>query len=264
MRRWLKTGLGRLVFAGGLHHLALRRAAVIVTFHRVDDALVGDPISCTRQTFRAFCEFFRTYFVVVSLDELCDKLARGADIGRHLVISFDDGYADNFEVAAAELRELGLPASFFVATGFVGTDRTPAWDAAKGIKSRWMTWDQVRSLHGQGFTLGAHTVNHVDLGAVSRAEAVGEIVGSKQRLEAEVGQAARHFAYPFGGPEHLTAANRREVVRAGFRTCLSAYGGVVRADTDPLAMRRVAITPWYRDPFQFGFELIRTAMDGAR
>lgn len=171
IKRRIKAILGMIAFGTGFYRLFFGSKAVIVLFHRVDDALNGDPISCSRQTFVRFCRFFRRYFVVVPLSELLGKLRRGEDISRHLAITFDDGYRDNWENAAPELRSLDLPACFFIATGFIGTNRIAPWDGDAGIESRWMDWDDVRALHGSGFEIGAHTVNHVDLGQTVRSEA---------------------------------------------------------------------------------------------
>lgn len=257
MRRKIKSLLGRVIFFAGLHRVALRSRAVVVLFHRVDDSFAGDPISCTSAEFRAYCDFFRRHFVVVSLSELVAKLRAGRDISRHLVITFDDGYRDNWETAAAELRERGLPACFFVASGFIGTDRVGWWDAANGVRSRWMTWDQVRLLRESGFEVGAHTVNHPDLGCVDRDEAEREVVESRSRLEAELGIPVQHFAYPFGGRINIKEENREVVRSAGFASCLSAYGGLVTHGTDPMSMQRVPTSNWALCPYQFGFELLQ-------
>lgn len=135
MTRRMNAGLGRLLFHCGLYKGLTRGKALIALFHRVDDRLVGNPISCTSREFRAYCEFFARHFRVVSLGELLHRLERGSDISRHLVITFDDGYLDNYEVAAGELIRLGLPACFFIATGVIGTRRVPWWDAEPGIES---------------------------------------------------------------------------------------------------------------------------------
>jgi peptidoglycan/xylan/chitin deacetylase (PgdA/CDA1 family) len=253
----LKAALGQLVYRSGMYKLAWRHRAVIVLFHRVDDRYPENPITCSRAQFAAFCDFFARYFKVVTLGELLERLERRADISRRLVITFDDGYRDNYEVAAAELRKRGLPACFFIPTGFVGSDRSAPGDARRSIRSEWMNWDEVRSLFEQNFELGAHTITHPDLGRVSGAEAEQEIAGSKARLEAEAGTRIRYFAYPFGGADQITEENRTIVRQVGFSCCLSAHGGVVRAADSPFRLRRAPINMWYLSPYQFGFEAMR-------
>ena len=256
VRRRVKAALGRLAYWTGLYRLFFRGKAVIVLFHRVDDRFDGDPITCSRSAFRAFCTFFRRYFVVVSFGELLAKLRRGERIDRHLAITFDDGYRDNAAIAAPELLSLGLPACFFVATGFVETDRMAPWDAEQGIPSEWMTWEHVRRLHRQGFEIGAHTVNHVDLGVVEGELADAEIRGSRERLERELSAPVSFFSYPFGRPDSITEANRERVRDAGFECCVSAFGGVIAPVTDAFRARRTPISSWFLSPYQFGFEVM--------
>ena len=166
-RRHVKAALGRLTYRSGRHLSAWRNRAVITLFHRVDDRYPSDPITCSRAQFTAFCDFFARYFIVVSLSEIVDRLRRGADISRLLAITFDDGYRDNYEFCAAELRRRGLPACFFVATDFIGTDTIPWWDARQSIRPEWMNWDEVRDLLAQGFEIGSHTKTHADCGRIA-------------------------------------------------------------------------------------------------
>ena len=253
MKRRVKALLGWLLFRSGAYQRFFRDKAVVVLFHRVDDRYPGDPITCGTDAFREFCDFFQRHFTVVPLRTLIAKLRSGDDVSRHLVISFDDGYLDN-RAAANELLLRRIPACFFIATEFIGSNKVPAWDSRAGIRSEWMTWADVRSLRDSGFELGAHTKNHVDLGAVSGEEAREEIAGSGRRLSAEAGVPIDLFSYPFGRREQITEANREIVREAGYICCPSAYGGVVRKGDDPFRMCRTPISPWHLSPYQFGFE----------
>ena len=139
-------------------------------------------------------------------------------------------------------------------TGFIGTDRVAPWDNEAGIESQWMSWDDVRALGGSGFEIGAHTVNHVDLGTTALNEASVEIAESKRRLEDELGRKITMFSYPFGRADQITEENRGVVRDAGFSCCFSAYGGTVGPQDDPYRLERTPISLWYASPFQFGFE----------
>jgi peptidoglycan/xylan/chitin deacetylase (PgdA/CDA1 family) len=253
MMRRIKSLLGRVSFRSGVYRTFFRDKAVIVLFHRVDDRYPGDPISCTTAEFREFCDFFQRYFTVVSFHTLLHKLKRGDDISRHLVVTFDDGYRDN-RSAADELQGRNMAACFFIATEFIGTNRVPWWDANSGIVSEWMSWADVRSLRDKGFELGAHTKNHVDLGAVKIEDAEDEIVGSLRRLEIEMETPIDLFSYPYGRPQQITEEAREIVRNTGFVCCPSAYGGTVRKGDDPFYVLRTPISPWYISPYQFGFE----------
>jgi peptidoglycan/xylan/chitin deacetylase (PgdA/CDA1 family) len=113
----------------------------------------------------------------------------------------------------------------------------------------------VRALDLEGFEVGAHTVNHIDMGKVDRSTAEQEVNESKHRLEAELAKPVPLFAYPYGGLAQMNEENREVVRAAGFRCCLSAYGGDVVPGDDPFYVMRQPISPWYLSPYQFGFEV---------
>lgn len=256
-RTRVKDLLGRFMQATGLGQRQRGDRGVIALFHRVDDALGDNPISCTVAEFAAYCDFFRDHFEVVPLSEIVQRVRDDRALDRTLAITFDDGYWDNEAVAAPLLEERGLPACFFIATNFIGSQRVPWWDSELSIASRWMNWDQVRSLHNRGFEIGAHTLNHVDLGKVSTETAAVEIRGSKARLEEVLSQEIDLFSYPYGRRHQITETARDLVREAGFLCCLSAYGGLVNRAADPYRVRRVPISPYYRTPYQYAFDALR-------
>jgi peptidoglycan/xylan/chitin deacetylase (PgdA/CDA1 family) len=96
----------------------------IVIFHRVlplPDALF--PEEMDRERFGAVCAWLSSWFNVLPLDEAVTRLQRGALPERALAITFDDGYADNHDIALPVLKAHGLCATFFVATGFLDGGR---------------------------------------------------------------------------------------------------------------------------------------------
>jgi hypothetical protein len=255
--KWhVKHAAGKFLSASRLYGSCLRAKGIVVLFHRVDSRLAGNPLCCSEAEFRMWCTFFKDHFNVVRLEDFVGRLRQGAPIGDQLCITFDDGYLDNYTAAAPELSRQDLPATFFVATDFIGSSTVPWWDAKLPIRPEWMSWDHVRELRAAGFEIGAHTMNHVHMGQVAEAEAEREVLGSRARLEAELGEPPEHFAYPYGSRGHINAANHRVIRRAGFSSCCSAYGGLVSEGDDPLAIQRLPISPWYRSPSQFLTELV--------
>jgi peptidoglycan/xylan/chitin deacetylase (PgdA/CDA1 family) len=192
---------------------------------------------------------------VVSLGELLDGLEAGRPFRGELAISFDDGYLDNYEFAAPVLEAAGLPATFFVATDFIGSRHVPAWDRGCARPPRWMDWDHVRSLRDRGFAIGAHTRSHAHLGELAGDEARDEIEGCRRELAERIGKPPDLFAYPYGQEHHLSAANRELVRAAGFRCCLSCFGGVNRSGADPFQLRRIGMGAWQGSPLLFAFDL---------
>ncbi|MEO8449793.1 MAG: polysaccharide deacetylase family protein [Gemmatimonadota bacterium] len=256
MSRIISGGLGAAGYALGVNRLLMRNRAVIAVFHRVDDRYGGTPITVTESEFKAYCDFFAAHFQVIPLSELMNRLRAGRPIGGALAITFDDGYRDNYLRAAPELRRRGLPACFYIATGFIGTEIQPHWDAERGIRAEWMGWDQVRELHRQGFEIGAHTVTHPDLGKITPEQTHWEATESRRMLEAELSAPITHFCYPFGRSHNITEANRQVIQDVGYASCAACYGGTVAPGDDPFRIRRAPIYEWHLTPGQYGLELL--------
>jgi peptidoglycan/xylan/chitin deacetylase (PgdA/CDA1 family) len=251
----MKRLLGHTLFASRLDAVLLRNVAVVVAFHRVQDAPRSDSLTIDVRMFERYCRFFRQHFRVVPLREVVERLERGLEPNRELAITFDDGYRDNYDNAMPVLEKLSLPATFFVVTQWIGTNVVPGWDERRGVRHPWMTWDQVRSLDRKGFAIGAHTQTHVDLGQVTADVAREEIVGARLALERQLASRVDLFAYPYGGRNNITNVNREVVKAARFRCCCSNFGGVNIPGGDPFDLLRVPISPWYGSPHQFGFDV---------
>jgi peptidoglycan/xylan/chitin deacetylase (PgdA/CDA1 family) len=256
-RSLTRSALGWIVRAAGYVRAGLDRRAVIVGFHRVNDATAGDALTRGTRDYERFCRFFRSHFDVVPLRDILGRLETGQTLEGLLAITHDDGYRDNLEHAAPILAKLGLPATFFVSTGFIGSNVVAPWDRGLPEAPGWMTWDQVRELRALGFDIGAHTCTHADLGVLGAEEALAELVDSRRKLEHELGEPIDLFAYPFGGDANMTPQNRALVRQAGYRCCLSCRGGLARDGADPFELPRVPISPWYADPSQLAFDLAR-------
>lgn len=288
-------------------------------FHRVlpaPDPLFPGEVCATQ--FDAICRWIKHWFNVLPLDTAARLLREGALPARAMAVTFDDGYADNHDVAAPILLRHGLPCTFFVVTGF--SDGGRMWNdtviesvrgcplaemdlgglmaglqsfalgdwpsrrlAAETIIGKvkylptdqrlqlvesiarfsgavlpndlMMTRAQVRSLHGQGFQVGAHTVSHPILKGMKPPQASAEIVGSKVALEEWIDAPVTLFAYPNGKPgEDYEPATVGLVREAGFDAAVSTEWGVSSSKTDPFQLRR--FTPWDRSKGRFWLRLL--------
>lgn len=256
LNKLIKAAGGHAAATAGMYARDFSSKMVVIAFHRINDQLTNDGLTCSAAKFEAFCRFFRRYFKVLPFSEQVAGLRERRPMGGTLSITFDDGYLDNFEVAAPILRKLALPATFFVTTGFIGSQIVPFWDEPLHIQPGWMTWDQLRSLADQGFEFGCHTDTHIDMACADEQTVRGELELSKEKLRQELGVSTKLFAYPFGGKQHINERSLELVRENGFSCCASCYGGSNAPLADPYDIRRIGIAGWFMTPHQFGFELL--------
>jgi peptidoglycan/xylan/chitin deacetylase (PgdA/CDA1 family) len=117
-----------LYYSGALWLMAtlrFRRKAFVLMYHRVlpagADTFSSDSICVTPEAFALQMKFLRRHFRVLSIAELAAHLEAGRELpSRSCVVTFDDGWRDNFEHALPILREQEIPAVIFVATDYIG------------------------------------------------------------------------------------------------------------------------------------------------
>lgn len=227
----LRRGLKDSAFTAAIwaHRLGLARMTaprvVVLLYHRVSDD-VRDNLTVGVEQFDRQMAMVARIGQVLSIEQVLD-MGRVPRTERPLVaVTFDDGYLDNFAHAAPILRRHGIPAAFFVSTGIVNSDRRFPHDIRRGNPPiPMMTWEQLGAMKRWGFTIGSHTVSHIDCAAEPEATVVEELERSRDDLKRELGIDQPVFAYPYGGRRHMTAQRLELVRRAGYVGCLSAYGG---------------------------------------
>ena len=111
-----------------------------------------------------------------------------------IIITFDDGYLDNYVNALPILLEHNFKATIFLVSGFMG--KTSYWRGNGFRKTPLMSWKNAREIMSSGINFGSHTINHYDLTAISLSTAWEEVYMSKIQIEHELGQAVTVLAYP--------------------------------------------------------------------
>jgi peptidoglycan/xylan/chitin deacetylase (PgdA/CDA1 family) len=162
-------------------------------------------------------------FHTISLHQLAESRAGRAVLPKRAVIlTFDDGKSDGFEVVLPSLRKRGMRATFFIITGRVG-------------ESGFLTWEGVRALAAAGMEIGSHTRTHPRLPDLTDAAVEEELRSSKSTLQAELGQTVEVFAYPYNSVRSHTAAL---AAAAGYRI---AVAGPAHGSSDVLRLRRFPV-----------------------
>ncbi len=200
-------GISRGLWTRALRQVC-RRRAVILGYHGVANCRRSDDLFLLQlptARFRRQLEMMRDAgFRFVTVAELARQAAGGAPPAGVAAVSFDDGMQNNLTTAAPILRELGIPATVYVPTGWIGG--RSRWIGDTG-DNRILEPAEIRQLAAAGWEIGAHTVTHADLSTLEYRDAHDEIARSCDALHALTGTRVETFAYPFGryGPEAVAA-----------------------------------------------------------
>lgn len=183
-------------------------------------------------------------YTAIDLDQALAGLRGRTLPAKPVVLTFDDGYADQM-AAFGVLKRHNMRATFYIIGGgeaslwCIGAGRRyhdPLQPPA-GCGDAYMNWDQVRELDRSGLiTIGGHTVNHRDLAGLTADEQRLEIVTGKKMLEEQLGHGVRHFAYPYGIYTEETVG----IVRAaGYVTAVTTETGEYQPGGAPLTLHRM-------------------------
>jgi peptidoglycan/xylan/chitin deacetylase (PgdA/CDA1 family) len=205
--------------------------------------LGDDPLTTSVRSFVEHMVLLHKYCKVVPSAMLAERIAAGQPFPSNTVaIHFDDCYRDILTHAKPVLTALKFPASVFVSSGFVGTERQFPHDE----RSPWVFENlhkrDVCELATSGFEVGSHTVNHVDLAQCGDETVFAELLESKRDLEEVVGRPVTLFSLPFGQEANTRPGVEELVRKAGYRAMFSAYGGYVTHASHLFDLRRISVS----------------------
>ena len=124
----------------------------------------------------------------ITLYDLVNALARGAALPpKPVILTFDDGYRDNYTNAFPLLKQYGFTATFFVLTDVT----------YQGLPD-YLTWDEMREMTAGGMDIECHARVHEDLTDNDDARLVWQVLGCREAIEQETGRRPRFVAYPSG------------------------------------------------------------------
>jgi len=172
---------------------------------------------------------YKRGFSTVSLDDIVEKI-EDPFIDKKFVITFDDGYLDNYTTAFPILKKYGFTATFFLTTDFLG--KYHSWASCKPFP--YINWKHAREMLTHGFSIGSHTCIHPDLTALSHKETERELFVSRKTIEDNLGTAVVHFSYPFG---KYNQRIKEMVINAGYLSACS----VSCTDNDRFSIERFMI-----------------------
>jgi peptidoglycan/xylan/chitin deacetylase (PgdA/CDA1 family) len=169
--------------------------------------------------------FLRKHYRIVGISEGVELLRSGQISAPTVVLTFDDGYADNFLNLRAVTNEIGIPPTLFVTTDPVEAHREFDHDLATGTTGFFpLTWDQIQYWNTRGVDFGSHTRTHFDCGSVHLEKLQSEILGSRNDLEARLGKPVEFFAFPYGKHKNMSSAAEC-LAASAYKHYVSCLGG---------------------------------------
>jgi peptidoglycan/xylan/chitin deacetylase (PgdA/CDA1 family) len=175
--------------------------SIVLCYHALSPTWDAD-LSTTPERFERQLELLVSRgYRGVTFTEAVDPPKRG----RTLAVTFDDAYRSVLELGLPILERMGLPATVFAPTDFIGSERPMEWP---GI-DRWlggpherelipMSWADLRTLSDVGWEIGSHTCSHPHLTQIADPALFDQLTRSKAVCEENMGKPCTSLAYPYG------------------------------------------------------------------
>ena len=158
-----------------------------------------------------------------------------------IILTFDDGYEDNWRVVLPMLEERGMKAVFYMVTNSIG-------------QPGYLTWDNLFDMERRGMEIGSHTANHLPLTTLSPEKQREELRLSKLMLEWKGMKTIYSFSYPNGAYDDGIVAMLAE---EEYLTAVTGEAGLNTLETNPYLLRRVNIPPPHFGRMEFRLRLMK-------
>jgi peptidoglycan/xylan/chitin deacetylase (PgdA/CDA1 family) len=199
---------------------------MVLNYHKVDNMNIS--LSVLPKDFDAQMAYLKENgYTTIAPGELYDSLANGTELPeKPVLITFDDGYEDNYQNAYPILKKYGFKATIFVITGFLDKQKN------------YLTWQQAQEMEQDGISIESHTVNHKSMTELTDDQLRDELVNSKKEIEKRLDKKVDFVAYPTG-TYNLHIANL--VKEAGYKAAFTIKYGNVDKASNVYALERVPV-----------------------
>jgi peptidoglycan/xylan/chitin deacetylase (PgdA/CDA1 family) len=212
----------------------LTKGAVVLMYHSVGED--NSFFTVKSSEFEKQIEYLKkNSFNVISLGQLEKYLKIKKIPPKTIVITFDDGYENNYTEAFPIIKKYKIPITIFLSTGKIG-DKL---NIHRGESLPMLDWQQISEMHDSELVdFEPHTINHPKLAKLNLEEITHEIRESKKTLESFLKITCPYFSYPFGS---YNDESLRIVEDLGFRLAFTVKKGRVRVSTNRFLLPRNSI-----------------------
>lgn len=212
----------------------------IIMYHNIDKKADSSKLNVSPESFKKQMSFLKRHkYNVVRLEELPDLIKKGKVLYKTIVITFDDGYENNYIYAFPILKELNLPATIFIAPALMDTEG-------------YLKWSEVVEMFSSGvISIGSHSMSHAYLPDLSEQGLDAEIVDSKRAIESHIRKEVYSFSYPVGA---FNSYVKDKVKKADYKIAVTTNPGKDYPRQDLFAMKRLRISGTSDNLFVFWIE----------
>jgi peptidoglycan/xylan/chitin deacetylase (PgdA/CDA1 family) len=220
----------------------------ILMYHHVGDLpsdadAIRISLTVSRDRFEAQMKFLMDQgYKPIRIADLVNYLQTGAALpDKPIILTFDDGYDDNYTNVFPTLKDYGFPGTFFIITGRPDSN---AWG--------YMTWDQILEMANNGMEIGSHSTTHrYNLGSTFQSTQRAEIQPPDQELRAKLPNWLPIFSYPSGSYNQYTLDL---LTQMGYAAAVTTRQGTFQSSDKTLELRRIRIRgEWSMDQFVYWF-----------
>lgn len=192
----------------------------ILMYHNIAEEYPENTVSAniTPELFEKHIKTLLSFgYNPVSLSDYYSYITGNIELPENpIVITFDDGYLSNYEIAFPILQKYNVPASIFIVTSTVG--HTPEMGT---VSYPHFTWEQAKEMQDSGLVeINSHTHSHKNIATLTTAELQKEIRFSKYLIEKNLEKYCYTFAYPYGGYRSDT---EQLIKYAGYKMHIKVY-----------------------------------------
>jgi peptidoglycan/xylan/chitin deacetylase (PgdA/CDA1 family) len=210
----------------------------ILTYHSIDTSC--SVISVSPSSFKEQMSYLKERgYETLSLQEVTKYVKEGSRLlEKRFVITFDDGYKNNYTQAFPILKEYQFTATIFLTTSYCGMKNDWPNQHSSIPNLPMLSWEEIREMSKYGIEFGAHTRSHPRLTELTIEKAKLEMLGSKRDIEAHLDKPVEFFSYPFGNYDEKI----KEIAKTAFKGAISNRPGKVDSHSDPYALERINAT----------------------
>lgn len=168
-------------------------------------------------------------YQTIQLRDLIHFFGTGAPLPpKPIILTFDDGYADQYPNVFPTLLDYGFTGTFFIITQFADTK-----------VNGYMTWEQIQELEANGMEIGTHTLDHrANLARLNLNTQRRAIQPARDALQKYLPNLPPVFAYPAGSYDHTTLDLLQEL---GYSAAVTTKQGVLQSSAQPFELKRVRV-----------------------